>query len=209
MTIQAIPTRYAGCYFRSRLEARWAVFFDKLRVPWEYESEGFMTSAGAYLPDFRVMLPGSMSGQCQWFEVKPENSLEDLRHAALADGLGQPLIVARGLPRSYEAQLLSGRTQNNCSPLNIYGLGGENPGPWPVAFADGTSNYKSYYCALRQNRHWCQDHIGYYSQFGEPCHLTLYGLHQDGFMTHPPIFSPNIDAAYAVARSARFERGEA
>lgn len=28
MTITAIETRYAGCHFRSRLEARWAVFFD-------------------------------------------------------------------------------------------------------------------------------------------------------------------------------------
>lgn len=29
-TIRAIETRYAGCRFRSRLEARWAVFFDHL-----------------------------------------------------------------------------------------------------------------------------------------------------------------------------------
>lgn len=27
MHIKAIETRYAGCLFRSRLEARWAVFF--------------------------------------------------------------------------------------------------------------------------------------------------------------------------------------
>lgn len=32
MTIQAIQTRYAGHHFRSRLEARWAVFFDYLGV---------------------------------------------------------------------------------------------------------------------------------------------------------------------------------
>ncbi len=31
--IKAIETRYKGYRFRSRLEARWAVFFDALSVP--------------------------------------------------------------------------------------------------------------------------------------------------------------------------------
>jgi len=39
--MKAIPTRYAGCHFRSRLEARWAVFFDRLGVAWQYEPEGY------------------------------------------------------------------------------------------------------------------------------------------------------------------------
>jgi hypothetical protein len=59
-TIKPIETRYAGCRFRSRLEARWAVFFDTLGVKWEYESEGieiplgkrYGNSASRYLPDF-------------------------------------------------------------------------------------------------------------------------------------------------------------
>lgn len=51
---QAIETTYAGCRFRSRLEARWAVFFTSLGIEWEYEPQGFATSAGAYLPDFRI-----------------------------------------------------------------------------------------------------------------------------------------------------------
>lgn len=38
--IKPIETRYAGCRFRSRLEARWAVFFDALKIEWEYEPEG-------------------------------------------------------------------------------------------------------------------------------------------------------------------------
>lgn len=36
-----IETRYKGYRFRSRLEARWAVFFDVLGVRWEYEPEGY------------------------------------------------------------------------------------------------------------------------------------------------------------------------
>lgn len=54
MMISAIETHYAGCRFRSRLEARWAVFFDHLGIRWEYEPKGFMTDAGPYLPDFRL-----------------------------------------------------------------------------------------------------------------------------------------------------------
>ena len=70
MTIRAIETRYAGCRFRSRLEARWAVFFDTMGVRWEYEPKGFVTEAGPYLPDFLlpdlrlfVEVKGSYPGQ--------------------------------------------------------------------------------------------------------------------------------------------------
>jgi len=55
--IKAIETEYAGCLFRSRSEARWAVFFDRMGVEWEHEPEGFETSAGKYLPDFRISIP--------------------------------------------------------------------------------------------------------------------------------------------------------
>jgi len=67
-TMKAIETRYAGCRFRSRLEARWAVFFDHLGIEWQYEPEGFEYSTGCptqrYLPDF--YLPGPD----MWAEVK-------------------------------------------------------------------------------------------------------------------------------------------
>ena len=59
--ISAIPTRYAGCEFRSRLEARWAVFFDAIGVKWEYEPEGYELENGErYLPDF--LLPNIGKG---------------------------------------------------------------------------------------------------------------------------------------------------
>jgi hypothetical protein len=52
-TAKAIETRYKGCRFRSRLEARWAVFFDSIGVEWQYEPEGFEGFDGSkYLPDF-------------------------------------------------------------------------------------------------------------------------------------------------------------
>lgn len=49
---QPIETRYQGYRFRSRLEARWAVFFDALGCAWEYEKEGFDLGGVWYLPDF-------------------------------------------------------------------------------------------------------------------------------------------------------------
>lgn len=62
MTIKAIETAYAGCRFRSRLEARWAVFFDTLGIKWQYEVQGYQledrlyvrntTDPINYLPDF-------------------------------------------------------------------------------------------------------------------------------------------------------------
>ncbi len=55
MPVKAIETHYNGYRFRSRLEARWAVFFDHLGTQYEYEPEGFQLSDGTrYLPDFRI-----------------------------------------------------------------------------------------------------------------------------------------------------------
>jgi len=53
--IRAIETSYAGCRFRSRTEARWAVFMDALDIPWDFEAQGFHTPAGGYLPDFYLV----------------------------------------------------------------------------------------------------------------------------------------------------------
>lgn len=53
MKIKAIETEYNGYRFRSRLEARWAVFFDAGCIKYEYESEGYKLEDGTlYLPDF-------------------------------------------------------------------------------------------------------------------------------------------------------------
>ena len=40
--MKPIETVYKGFKFRSRLEARWAVFFDACGVRWEYEPEGYI-----------------------------------------------------------------------------------------------------------------------------------------------------------------------
>lgn len=50
--IKAIDTEYNGILFRSRLEARWAVFFNEAGIKYEYEPEGFEHDGIKYLPDF-------------------------------------------------------------------------------------------------------------------------------------------------------------
>ncbi len=64
--IQAIETRYAGHLFRSRLEARWAAFFDLVGLQWEYEP----FDAAGYIPDFLVQ-GGSLQQPPILIEVKP------------------------------------------------------------------------------------------------------------------------------------------
>ncbi len=65
--IKAIPTTYAGVKFRSRLEARWAAFFDLIGWKWEYEP----FDLDGWAPDFRVV---AQKGSPILVEVKPVSS---------------------------------------------------------------------------------------------------------------------------------------
>ena len=92
-TITAIPTIYAGIQFRSRLEARWAVFMDALGVKWEYEPEGFTDGTLCYLPDF--WLPN----QNCYLEIKPDGPwYEDCKKADLITHTGKEFYFAIGRP---------------------------------------------------------------------------------------------------------------
>lgn len=94
--IKAIDTRYNGYKFRSRLEARWAVYFDSLGIRWEYEMEGFDLGGGDfYLPDFLLTGIGLRSTKNKdglWVEIKPPGNcgsekLNKLVEASKHDGL--------------------------------------------------------------------------------------------------------------------------
>jgi len=104
MSVRAIETRYAGCLFRSRLEARWAVFMNELGLEWQYEPEGLeVTVAGEprpikWLPDFRLATG-------QWAEVKGELSPESaLKLILLASevarcGSGSDVVILGHIPK--------------------------------------------------------------------------------------------------------------
>lgn len=90
MTIQSIETRYAGCRFRSRLEARHAVFFESVGIPWLYEPEGFVLPDGSwYLPDF-LLYPDDERHRF-WVEVKArtpgDDEIEKCRQLAVVTGV--------------------------------------------------------------------------------------------------------------------------
>lgn len=98
-TIPAIETRYAGCHFRSRIEARWAVFFDHLGIGWEYEPQGFDLDSGPYLPDFLLDI-----GDGVWWEVKGQRptSAEMGKLFSLVCETRRPGYVAWGaIPRDF------------------------------------------------------------------------------------------------------------
>lgn len=101
--IQAIETMYKGYRFRSRLEARWAVFFDAADIPWEYEKQGFTLSNGSqYLPDFWIPLraDSAFPGAGYWLEIKGQSPSdgEKERCRLLAVGTGHCTYLVSGAP---------------------------------------------------------------------------------------------------------------
>lgn len=63
---RGIPTKYKGVQMRSRLEARWACFFELAGWSWRYEP----LDLDFYVPDFELSL-GSRSRDKMLVEVKP------------------------------------------------------------------------------------------------------------------------------------------
>lgn len=107
-TIKAIPTKYKGHAFRSRLEARWAVLLDHLPVTWDYEGEGFdllhydydeakgrVDKHLWYLPDFFIPAWDT------FVEIKPRGPLDDEaigKGHLLALRSGKAVVVVAGNP---------------------------------------------------------------------------------------------------------------
>ncbi len=67
--IAAKPTLYEGRLYRSRLEARWAAFFDFIRWDFEYEPEPLAT----WSPDF--LITDYLGGM--YLEIKPYSLWDD------------------------------------------------------------------------------------------------------------------------------------
>jgi hypothetical protein len=103
--LNPIETEYNRHRFRSRLEARWAVFMDTLGVQWEYEKEGFDLGDGTrYLPDF--WLPELN----RWVEIKGSrpNAGEVRKAEALAIATGKSVVILWGPLADYEGWIFYG-----------------------------------------------------------------------------------------------------
>jgi hypothetical protein len=203
--LRSIETFYDGHRFRSRLEARWAVFFRELAIPYEYEPEGYKLSSGFYLPDF--WLPR----QDCWFEVKPAQPTEE--EVALARDLGEitgkrSLIMFGQIPnperRHYtglridpHAQYPEPCTEN--TPFSLYEEEYDtNNGPGWMVFPYWDNHYE-----------WCQClkcgkfGIEYEARSARlPC-----DCHPDSDKEYSP-WSEELEVAYRIALASRFEHGE-
>ena len=67
-----LKTLYNGIVFRSRLEARWAVFFDSLGIRYKYEPARLAVVPHGYTPDFLLPLQDRFD-RVLWIEVKPSD----------------------------------------------------------------------------------------------------------------------------------------
>lgn len=89
------PTRLYGVNFRSRLEARWAIFFRTLGLDWDYEPQPFDTSLSWYLPDFYIHETG-------WYvEIKPTAPIE------------REIIKAKDVSKTNKIAIISGKPDTN------------------------------------------------------------------------------------------------
>ena len=61
MDIHSVGIIYKGNKFRSKLDARWAVFFDECGFKWEYNAKGFGIGWEEYEPCFRL---SHVDGRC-------------------------------------------------------------------------------------------------------------------------------------------------
>jgi hypothetical protein len=195
--IKAIETRYAGCRFRSRLEARWAVFFDTLGIKWEYERQGYEifdrlgiceTKSWWYLPDF--WLPEHEVHA----EVKGSLTGAELRRLASAAaylsapqggcGEGSDLILLGPIP--YELSVSPFRLHMHKGELQVSPWRGDLAGP--------------FHC-WHEHHHLADDVEGIIDvPASQIIHKLLEGC--------PNTLSYAIREAYEAARSARFEHGE-
>ena len=195
--IKAVETVYKGYRFRSRLEARWAIFFDTLGLKWEYEVDGYdLGKLGWYLPDFRVY--GLLDSPI-WFEIKPirPTNIELAKLGALGDIVQQKYAFLVGTPYAHP---------------NSYG--GFEYSDYAILFNDMSEGldgitYDGYAIFVQCRR--CEN-IGFedahfHCDTGYP--YTTYGLsgiccsENCGYAA-----STKLVNAYNKAMSARFEHGE-
>lgn len=68
-----IKTVYNGYLFKSKLEAKWAAFFDSMGIAFEYEPDAFAVNGGWYTPDFYVpeLYIGNTDVRGAYVEIKP------------------------------------------------------------------------------------------------------------------------------------------
>lgn len=203
--MKPIETPYAGYRFRSRLEARWAVFFNHMGIKWDYEPEGYMVGPheeqAPYLPDF--WLPDLK----QWVEVKGTHPSKHDRlriiHACVTHS-------GWGLPNNDQGVLLLGGI-----PEPQRGVQAWHP---VFTFYKGDI-YRSPF-EWGKGCIWEREWLIY--SCVDACSFDIYGYAGSSSWSEASTWNPTAwlmdgfglstigyNEGYRAARSARFEHGEA
>jgi len=182
LPMQPIQTSYKGYRFRSRLEARWAVFLDALNAKWSYEKQGFNLDGTLYLPDFWV------EDWSVWIEIKGKtpSDEENRKCDLLASASGKNVLLLSGDPW----------IENDKNEYNITLFGRDE------FDYNGTSGWE-----FGEGRR-CPDEIWLVSDQRGAFALRPIPHERDDKYPLSGSYASNIVAALAAARGARFEHGE-
>ena len=189
--MKRVDTEYKGYLFRSRLEARWAIFFDACGVDWEYEPEGYDLGEGlCYVPTFLLHGVDGRCGGDLFVDVKERmtdlDALKINRFASMGmtpDGeYGKSSTAVLVVGRLPEGECAQDITNDICN--RAYDHGG--PG-FPCEFNFETIDGDHFAAHPGINKK------GRFELFGDDCN---YLCHQDDEAT---------EKAYRRARQARFE----
>lgn len=194
---KAIQTEYKGYLFRSRLEARWAVFFDAMGIEWEYEPEGIVLSDGTnYLPDF--YLPHF---HC-YFEVKrrsikgtpeEERAISKISNGEYTDSWAG--MICFGDPMDDDLYIF-------CQEMDDGG-GGSYENPVTIGFHPET--HEPYLFAYNDRR----DRT-FFTHFGEDMEDSYIPMVTHEYRTYQyrDFVNKRVYRARELVRQARFEYGE-
>lgn len=201
--IRAIETRYKGHRLRSRLEARWAVFFNALGWEWQYEVQGYRIGWGdadkTWLPDFEIITPNN---QHFYVEVKGDKDF-------FSDGEWLDLFDFGGGPPGFSGsqENLIGFKKRTAGMLLL----GDIPEPKNRMFLPVASHHKGVWVDWRQvlPTGLAKSFTLFDAFFGgqnEQTHGSINDFQPKALDT--PWGYEKLENALSAARSARFEHGE-
>lgn len=188
-SIKAIQTEYKGYLFRSRLEARWAVFFDACGVEYEYEPEGYDLGSGlTYLPDFLLHGVDGRGDGDLYVEVKGQMTDADAEKINRFYEMGKnaygksktAILVVGNIPSGEDIDEILG-----CIGSEAYDDNGNWPNKYNFETIDG--DYFAAYPGI--------NHQGKFEMFGDDSNY-LCEMNRNA-----------TEKAYRIARQARFEHG--
>lgn len=195
--LKAIETVYNGYRFRSRLEARWAVFFGQMGVPYEYEGQGFDLDKVWYLPDFFIPNWGrTPEHRGTFLEIKPElprldgPEVDKCRRLAIASQKWCFLLVGQPWPGEFEIITIDPK-----DPPNLVGAYNE------FAICATCGDLCLFEEPRGQHRVTSRRVVSWYAT---DLSLRRFAIHPKRTIPWPARNSARLQNAYTAARQARF-----